>query len=83
MAQIYSFAPQDLANTAWAWAVLAVRNVPMLASIAGQAIAPIHDFLPQNLSNTAWALATLQCNDGPLLAAISPQARPRIGELQA
>jgi len=66
--------PQDLANTAWAFAVFCIHNGPLLASISAESLPKISEFNPQNLANIAWSFDVLECDDVPLMHAISAQA---------
>jgi len=62
MPRIAHFKPQELANTAWAFAALQVCNLPLLESIASAANRPMRerrDFKPPELSTMVWAFATL------------------------
>ncbi len=54
--------PQDLANTAWAFAKLELRqHEDLLAAIAAQALrTDLDGFTPQNLASMAWAFAALE-----------------------
>ena len=52
------FSPQDLANTAWAFATSGQRDEALLVALAKAARGVLGGFNPQNLANTAWAFAT-------------------------
>lgn len=67
-----------MANTAWAFATLAVRDAPLLDAIASAAIKKLIELRAQNLSNTAWAFSALRVPPAPLFSAIAAAARPRI-----
>jgi len=69
-ARCSNFTPQGLSNMAWAFAQIAVRDVPFLCEIATACVDKMAEFSSQALSNTAWAFATLWCRDVPLLTAI-------------
>ena len=58
ISKIADFNPQDLANTAWAFATLQIKDEGLLGAIAAASISKIADFNPQDLANTAWAFAT-------------------------
>lgn len=51
--------PQDLANTAWAFATLGLPDSDLMDQILQEVIAKVSDFSTQNLANTAWAYAKL------------------------
>ena len=51
------FTPQELANTAWAFATAGQRAQLLLDAIAAAAVPRLRDFKPQGLANTAWAFA--------------------------
>lgn len=69
---------RHLSNTAWALAVLPVKDGPLRAAISAQSLPLIRSFDPQNMSNTAWALSTCEMFDLPLFDATASQALPRI-----
>ena len=71
---IWEFNPQDLANTAWAFATLAVEESELLEAVRPAAVCKIWEFNPQNLANTAWAFATLAVDDSELLEEVRPAA---------
>ena len=52
-----NFNPQDLANTARAFATLGQLDAPLLTALAREAERRVRDFNLQNLTNTAWAFA--------------------------
>jgi hypothetical protein len=77
---IADFSPQDLANTAWAFATLKHRAPLLFDTIARAAPVRIGDFSPQNLASTAWAFATMN-HEAPLLFdAIAGAAQARIDD---
>mmetsp|Transcript_62348 Transcript_62348/g.163673 ORF Transcript_62348/g.163673 Transcript_62348/m.163673 type:complete len:82 (-) Transcript_62348:307-552(-) len=78
---IGEYSAQDLSITAWSFAKLHLRAVPLLAAISSQSIRRMRDFHAQSLANPAWSFAKLLEKDRPLLAAISAQALRRITEL--
>jgi len=51
---------QSLANLAWAFSPLYLRDVPLLGAIAYSSLRKLSDFQPQSLANTVWAFATLK-----------------------
>mmetsp|Transcript_81887 Transcript_81887/g.144557 ORF Transcript_81887/g.144557 Transcript_81887/m.144557 type:complete len:390 (+) Transcript_81887:145-1314(+) len=81
--KINEYGPQDLSNTAWAYAKLGIVHYTMLGSISADVIKKISQFTPQNLANTAWAWATLAVHDVPLLQAITIEAVAKRAEFTA
>lgn len=53
--KIKDFKPQAIANTAWAFAALGIKNEELMSALANEAVKKINDFKPQEISNTAWA----------------------------
>ena len=51
------FKPQELANTAWAFAMVAQQDTQLVRVLARTAEWRLEDFNTQNLANTAWAFA--------------------------
>jgi len=80
MQKAAQFTPQNLSNTVWAWATLAVTDVPLLKVIAIEAIAKCPEFTAQNFGNTAWAFATCAVAHPPLMQAISQQSMRKIDD---
>lgn len=74
--RLFEFRAQDVANSAWASAVLLVQ-----APMAGQALRCVAQMAPQGLANLAWAQATLLGLEPPLLAALVEHTRPRLWQL--
>ena len=72
---LLDFNPQDLANTAWAFATAGRAAPALLDAIATEAVRRgLRDFKPQNLANTAWAFATAGRAAPTLLDAIAAEA---------
>lgn len=83
--RIEEFKSQDLANTAWAFAALAVRGVradAFMTAVAGAALKRLTGtgstgstgstaFTAQGISNIIWAMATVAILQKPLLEAFS------------
>jgi hypothetical protein len=65
------FNRQDLVNTLWSFATLALADIPLFDAISAEAIPKDCQLTPQELANTLWALSTLQFEHGPLLTALS------------
>ena len=72
--------PQDLANTVWAFATLAVKDSVLLEAVRPAAVLHIWAVNPQDLANTTWALATLAVEDSELLEAVRLAAALHIWE---
>ena len=54
--RLRDFKPQELANTAWAFATAGVRAEALFAAVAEAAVGSrLRGFKPQNLANTVWA----------------------------
>jgi len=51
------FKPQELANTAWAYATAGHAAPALLDALAAEAAGRVREFNPQELANTAWAFA--------------------------
>ena len=52
------FNTQDLANTAWAFAMVGHGDERLFTALAAAAVQRLKDFNSQALANTAWAFAT-------------------------
>eukprot|EP00440_Ansanella_granifera_P058020 gb/GFBE01062893.1/.p1 GENE.gb/GFBE01062893.1/~~gb/GFBE01062893.1/.p1 ORF type:complete len:623 (+),score=107.36 gb/GFBE01062893.1/:1-1869(+) len=76
------FRPQELANTAWAFATMAWLDFPLLDAVSEGAQGKICEFVPQDCSNLAWSFAVLRCEDPPLFDALSSQAVKTIWEFE-
>eukprot|EP00965_Chrysotila_dentata_P066696 2208205-Pleurochrysis_carterae.AAC.1 len=55
---IGQFNPQELANTAWAYATVGHASPALFEAVSRASMASIGQFNPQDLANTAWAFAT-------------------------
>ncbi|CAK9069390.1 unnamed protein product [Durusdinium trenchii] len=83
MAKIEQFSNQDLSNTSWAFAKLAISNAMMMTVIAKKLVSMVKDLIPQDLANTAWsppsfeawAYATLGLPDSHLMDQILAEAQ--------
>lgn len=51
------FRPEEVANTAWSFSKLAVRNKPLLDAISKAAIPTSSEYTATNLAAIAWAFA--------------------------
>jgi ribonuclease HI len=72
---IADYNPQDLSNTAWAFAKMNHEAPLLFDAIARAAPVCISDFNPQNLSNMAWAFAKMN-HEAPLLFDAIARAAP-------
>ena len=63
------FNPQDLANTAWAFATAGQKDASLFAALATAAQRHMGAFNPQALANTAWAFATAGQQNASLFTA--------------
>lgn len=81
LAKIGLFHSQNLGNTVWAYAKLAVQDYKLLHAIASAAMSKLQHFRPQELSNTAWAVAKLGFRHGPLMDAIAAESIKNISAL--
>jgi len=68
------FKPQELANTAWAFATLNMVKPDLMQAIATKSAKAIGQFNPQDLANTAWAFAVLAHQDTKFLALLLTNA---------
>lgn len=75
---IAEFAPQALANTAWAVAILGFRDLPMLEVLAAEMIRKMVKFTPQALANSAWAWATMDVKSQELFDSLALHAVARM-----
>jgi len=73
--------PQDLANTAWAFATAGRATTVLFDAIGKEAAGRVRDFEPQHLANTAWAFATASHAAPALFDAIGREAAGRVREL--
>jgi len=74
------FRIQQLANTVWAFARIAVDNVPLQAAISAPSISRIDEMEAQECANIAWAFAKLNIADVPLFDALSSASIPKIAD---
>ncbi|KAJ1627376.1 hypothetical protein T492DRAFT_576900, partial [Pavlovales sp. CCMP2436] len=80
--RIDTFHPQELVNTAWAFATLGKPAPQLFDAIARESKQRIGSFKPQELVNTAWAFATLGVLAPQLFDAIARASKKRIGNLK-
>eukprot|EP00667_Euglena_gracilis_P015493 EG_transcript_16133 len=59
--RITGFGPQEVANVAWAYAALGVRNTQLMDTVASAILQPgfVERFTPQAIANVGWAYGTL------------------------
>jgi len=77
---VREFNPQELSNTAWAFATAGHAAPALLDAIAAEAAGRVHEFNEQGLANTAWAFATAGHAAPALLDAIAAEAAGRVHE---
>ncbi|CAK9069262.1 unnamed protein product [Durusdinium trenchii] len=80
MAKIEQFSNQDLSNTSWAFAKLAISNAMMMTVIAKKLVSMVKDLIPQDLANTAWAYATLGLPDSHLMDQILAEVVSKVND---
>ena len=69
------FHPQELANTAWAFATVDLKDISLFTALAIAAERRMDGFNHQQITNAAWAFATMGQTDAVLLfAALSAAA---------
>lgn len=68
---ITAFGPQNLGNTAWAFATLSIVDIPLLNAIAVCAMRNIAEFVSQGLGNTAWVYSTLSAYAARVMEGVS------------
>ena len=75
------FNPQDLSNTAWAFASASHASQELFKAISAEvARRRLGDFRPQELSNTVWAFASAGHDSSEVFKAISIEVvRRRLG----
>ena len=72
--------PQELANTAWGFAMAGQSDVSLFVPSARAVEQHVSLFNPQNLANTAWAFTTAGHSDAVLFLAISTGAKQCMGK---
>ena len=75
------FGPQELANTAWAFATAGHAAPSLFDAIGRESAGRVCEFKSQELSNTAWAFATAGHAAPALFDAIGEEAAGRVCEL--
>ena len=68
------FNAQELANTAWGFAMADQSDAPLFAALAKAIEQRVGDFNAQELANTAWAVATAGQPDAQLFMALARAA---------
>jgi hypothetical protein len=74
--------PQELANTAWAFATAGRAAPALFDAIAAEATRRVGEFNPQAMADMAWAFATAGHAAPALLEAIAAEAAPRVGKFK-
>merc|ERR1712238_330218 len=59
--------PQNLANTAWAFATAGHEACDLFDALAHEAAGRVRQFNPQELANTAWSMAVLDVANADVL----------------
>ena len=77
------FNPQNLANTAWAFATAGQKEALLFAALTTAVQRRMGDFKPQGLANTAWTFATAGQKNASLFAALAIAAKPCLGDFDA
>jgi len=77
------FGQQQLANLAWALAVLGYWHPPLFDAIAAAAIAKRCQIGPQGLANIAWSCSKLGVRNRPLMEAIAAESLAKIRAFDA
>ena len=72
--RIDNFKPQELSNTAWAFATLNHDAPSLFDVIARTAQERIDEFIPQELANSAWEFAVLNVNAKSALSLTDPDS---------
>jgi len=73
--------PQELCNTVWALATMAMHeDVEIFSLVAKEAVPRFGEFKPQELSTTAWAFAKLGLYDEALFKGVAEEAAQRLDE---
>jgi len=75
------FEPQELANTAWAFATAGRATHALLDAVAEESAGRVREFNPQELANMAWAFATAGHAAPALFDAIGREAAERVRQL--
>ena len=78
--RLSEFNPQNVANTAWAFATVNYRDENLFASLTIVAEWRIGSINPKSVTKTAWASATVSCLDEKLFADLAIAAQRRLGE---
>jgi hypothetical protein len=76
--RIGEFIPPGLADIAWAFATLGIREPQLFEAIARESVQSIGKFSPKNLSNVALAFAKLGIDAPPLFKEIARKSVKRI-----
>lgn len=79
-AKVEDFQPQNLSNTAWAFAALSILTETFMDSIAVVAMRRIDLFDAQALTNTAWAYAKIEYIPPWMLDVLMEQATQKMSE---
>ena len=78
--RLCDFILQDLANTAWAYAMASQSDAQLFTTLARAAELNLGDFNMQDLANIAWGFATASHSDAQLFAVLAWAAEQRLGD---
>jgi len=82
LARRREFKPQELANTAWAFATAGRATHALMDAVAEESAERVREFAPQALANTAWAFATAGHAAPALFDAIGKESAGRVREFK-
>ncbi|XXQ37185.1 RAP domain-containing protein [Plasmodiophora brassicae] len=68
------FDAEDVANTAWAFAALSIKNHDLFNALANRALSIMTEFKAHGVASTAWAFATLSIENRDLFSALADRA---------
>ena len=71
--RLSEFNPQELANTAWAFATVKQSDEKLFTALARAAEQRVSEFNAQELANTAWAFATVGRLDTTMVSVMSQE----------
>jgi len=80
LARRREFKPQELVNTAWAFATAGRATHALMDAVAEQSARQVREFNPQALANTAWAFATAGHAAPALFDAIGTESARQVRE---
>ena len=72
------FKPQELSNTAWAFARAGVADEALFMRLGDVALRKLRGFNPQNLTNTIWAFATAGFKHQAVFEGVAAASLPQL-----